>query len=130
MKKTLLFLIALLTFQMSLAQETDAADLPILETKDIDVQPEFPGGIENCYNFFYKNFKKPQVPELIGKIFVSFTVEIDGSLSDIRSLKDPGFGTGAEAERVLQLSPKWIPGLKGGKKVRVKYILPIGIHSD
>lgn len=129
--KKMLFFIAFVTSTFTHAQDINqVADEPIFEIKDIDVQPEFPGGIDNFYNFFYKNFKKPEVPDLIGKIFLAFTVETDGALADIRTLKDPGFGTGAEAEKVLQQSPKWIPGKKEGKRVRVNYILPIGIHTE
>ena len=131
MKKIVFFVIAFFTFQLLQAQDQNPpADQPVFETKDIDMQPDFPGGLENFYNFFDKNFKKPEVPNLIGKIFLSFIVETDGSLTDIRTLKDPGFGTGAEAEKVLQQSPKWIPGRKEGKRVRVNYILPIGIHTE
>ena len=126
-----LIIIAFFTFEFLQAQDQNPPEnQPVFETKDIDVQPDFPGGLENFYNFFDKNFKKPEVPDLIGKIFISFIVETDGTLTDIRSLKDPGFGTGIEAERILQQSPKWIPGRKDGKKVRVNYILPIGIHSE
>jgi protein TonB len=130
MRKILFFFIFFMT-QLIQAQDQNApAAEPIFEMKDIDVQPEFPGGIDNFYNFFYKNFKKPEVPQLVGKIFIAFTVEIDGTLADIRSLKDPGFGTGAEAVKVLQQSPNWIPGRKDGKKVRVNHIVPIGIHTE
>ena len=126
-----LIIIAFFSFQFVQAQDQNpGADQPVFETKDIDVQPDFPGGLENFYNFFDKNFKKPEVPDLIGKIFISFIIETDGTLTDIRSLKDPGFGTGIEAERILQQSPKWIPGRKDGKRVRVNYILPIGIHTE
>lgn len=133
MKIKILFSSFIFLFSMQILQaqgEVTSPEENLFETKDIDVQPEFPGGIDNCYTFFYKNFKKPEVPNLVGKIFVSFIVEIDGTLTNIRALKDPGFGTGAEAEKVMQQSPKWIPGRKEGKKVRVNYILPIGIHTD
>ena len=131
MKQTLFFVMAFLSLQIMYAQdEKESAVETTFERKDIDVQPEFPGGIEHFYNFFYKNFKKPEVPQLVGKIFIAFTVEIDGTLTDIRSLKDPGFGTGAEAVKVLQQSPNWIPGRKDGKKVRVNHIVPIGIHTE
>lgn len=130
MKKIVFFIALLMTTVIHAQDQNSHGDEPILEAKDVDVQPEFPGGIDNCYNFFYKNFKKPEVPDLVGKIFIGFIVETDGTLTDIRSIKDPGFGTGAEAERVLQLSPKWIPGKKDGKRVRVHYILPIGIHTE
>ena len=128
--KKMLFFIAFVTSTCCYAQDATVTEEPIFETKNIDVQPEFPGGIDNFYNFFYKYFKKPEVPDLIGKIFLTFTVEIDGALTDIRTLKDPGFGSGAAAEKVLQQSPKWIPGKKDGKRVRVNYLLPIGIHTQ
>ena len=131
MKKILFSTIAFFGFQMLLAQDqVSPTEDTIFQTKDIDVQPDFPHGMDDFYAFFDLKFKKPEVPDLIGKIFLSFIVEKDGSLSDIRTIKDIGFGTGAEAERVLQLSPKWLPGKKDGKTVRVNYILPIGIHTD
>lgn len=131
MKRLLILVFLFFSFQMLQAQnQTTQVDETIYETKDIDVHPDFPGGMDSFYTFFDQKFKKPEVPDLIGKIFLSFIVEKDGSLTDIRTIKDIGFGTGAEAERVLQLSPKWLPGKKVGKTVRVNYILPIGIHTD
>jgi Gram-negative bacterial TonB protein C-terminal len=131
MKKVLTLAFLFFSFQMLHAQDLAIpTDEPLFEIKDIDVPPDFPRGIDNFYAFFDQKFKKPQVPDLIGKLFLSFTVEKDGSLTDIRVIKDIGFGTGEEAERVLQLSPKWLPGEKDGKKVRVNYILAIGIHTD
>ncbi|HTG67178.1 MAG TPA: energy transducer TonB, partial [Flavobacterium sp.] len=59
---------------------------------------------------------------------VSFVVEKDGSLTDIKVLRDIGYGTGKEAIRVLQKSPKWNPGIQNGKPVRVQYSLPITIQ--
>lgn len=87
--------------QISLIEE------PVFEAKDIDIQPNYPNGIEVFYKFFYTNFKKPDVPQLIGKIFLSFIVEKNGTLTDIKTIRDIGFGTGIEAERVLALSPNW-----------------------
>ena len=66
---------------------------------------------------------------MIGKIFLSFVVETDGTLSDIKTIKDIGFGTGTEAENVLHKLPKWIPGKKDGNLVRVLYLLPIPIQT-
>ena len=60
-----------------------------------------------------------------GKAFMSFIVEQDGSLSNIKVLKEPGYGSGKEASRVLALSPKWNPGIQNGHKVRVQYNVPI-----
>ncbi|MGE4348010.1 MAG: energy transducer TonB, partial [Flavobacteriaceae bacterium] len=55
-------------------------------------------------------------------------VETDGSLTDIKVIRDLGYGTGAEAVRVLKKSKKWKPGTQNGKPVRVKYTLPISIN--
>ena len=61
---------------------------------------------------------------------MSFVIEIDGTLTDIKVIKDIGYGTGEEAIRVLSLCPKWIPGEDGGKKVRVGYSTSINIQSS
>ena len=63
-----------------------------------------------------------------GKVFVTFVVEIDGTLTNIKVLRDLGFGTGKEAIRVLEQSPKWIPGRQKGMIVRSTYSLPIDIN--
>lgn len=94
----------------------------------VDKKPDFPGGIMEFYSFVGKNFKVPEV-KVNGKVFIQFVVEKDGSLTDIKVLRDIGHGTGEEAIRVLKLSPNWIPGEHEGKKVRVMYSLPISIQS-
>ena len=84
-------------------------------------------GLEN--KFIGKNFQVPEEEGLKGKIFVTFVVEKDGSLTDIKVLRDIGYGTGKEAIRVLKSCPRWNPGEQNGKKVRVLYSLPISIQS-
>ena len=131
MKKIVILTFAFFSIQAAFAQEAPIeAEAPVLEMNDIDIQPGYPGGLEVFYNFFDKNFQKPNVPSLVGKIAFSFIIETDGTITNIKLLKDPGFGTGVEAERVLRLAPKWLPGKKGGKAVRVNYLLPIGIHTE
>ncbi|GEM54663.1 energy transducer TonB [Flavobacterium branchiophilum] len=95
----------------------------------IEVKPDFPGGIEKFYKFVGNNFQVPDEEGLKGKVYVSFVVEKDGSLTDIKVLRDIGFGTGAEAIRVLKKCPKWAPGEQNGKKVRCTYQLPISIQA-
>ena len=60
-----------------------------------------------------------------GNILISFVVETDGSLSDVKVVRDLGFGTKEEALRLMSKSPKWSPGIQDGKPVRVAYNLPI-----
>lgn len=106
-----------------------AEDTKIYSTAGIEQKPEFPGGIANFYKFVGNNFKAPEEEGLKGKVLVTFVVEKDGTLTDIKVVRDIGFGTAAEAIRVLKKSPRWAPGEQNGKKVRVQYSLPITIQS-
>jgi beta-lactamase regulating signal transducer with metallopeptidase domain len=99
---------------------------PIIET----TQPEFPGGIVAFYKFIATNFKVPTELKGSGKVFLTFMVEKDGTLSEFEILKDIGFNTGEEVIRVLKLSPKWIPGQQNNETVRVKYSLPIQVEAS
>lgn len=104
-------------------------DNAIYNTAGIEVKPDYPGGLEKFYKFVGKNFQVPDEEGLKGKVFVTFVVEKDGSLTDIKVIRDIGYGTGKEAIRVLKSCPKWNPGEQNGKKVRVLYSLPITIQS-
>ncbi|MDI5899000.1 energy transducer TonB [Flavobacterium yafengii] len=101
----------------------------VYNTAGITEKPDFPGGIMEFYKFVGNNFKTPEQPNLKGKVYITFIIEKDGSLSDIKNIRDIGFGTGEEAIRVLKLCPKWIPGKMNGVPVRVMYSLPITIQS-
>jgi hypothetical protein len=65
-----------------------------------------------------------------GTLKVAFIIEIDGTVSNVKVVKDLGEGTGEEAKRVIGLSPKWSSGETKGKKVRVLYELPIKIAGQ
>jgi beta-lactamase regulating signal transducer with metallopeptidase domain len=94
----------------------------------VEKEPKFKGGISEFYNFLSKNIQYPDAMlkrNVQGKVFISLTVEKDGSLSDIKAVRDIGFGAAEEAIRVLKLSPKWEPGYQNGQRVRVRYTLPI-----
>ena len=108
------------------------ADAKIVEDNTIynavEVRPDFPGGINKFYEYVRKNFRTPE-EEVKGKVIVQFVVEKDGSLTDIKVVRDLGYGTGKEAERVLRNSPRWKPGIQNGRPVRVLYSLPISIQS-
>ncbi len=101
--------------------------LPKIVWNVIDQKPEFEGGIKAFFKFIGDNYKTPNDFVGNGRVFMSFIVETDGSLNEIKILRDVGFGTGQEAVRVLKLSPKWKPGLSKGIPVRCNYQLPISI---
>ena len=104
-------------------------DNSVYNLAGIELKPDFPGGMDKFYKFIGKNYQVPEEEGLKGKVFVSFVVEKDGSLTDIKVIRDIGYGTGKEAMRVLKSCPRWNPGEQNGKKVRVLYSLPISIQS-
>ena len=81
--------------------------------------PKYPGGTEKMFEFIADDAC------IQGRVVVSFIVEKDGSLTDIKVEKsiDPLFDK--EAVRVVKTMPKWEPGMWNGKPARVKYCIPI-----
>ncbi|MDD3004250.1 energy transducer TonB [Flavobacterium sp.] len=110
-------------------QKDSEIEKDFYENIEVDVKPNFPGGMKEFYNFLGKNYRIPKTKNLNGKVMVECIVEKDGSLSNFKILRDLGNDTGKEAIRVLKKSPKWIPGQHKGKDVRVKYLIPISIAS-
>lgn len=107
---------------------TDPNDVKVYDFVSIDSQPGFPGGMERFYKYLSKAVKYPveaQDKNVQGKVFLSFIVEKNGDLAEIKVERKLGAGTDEEAVRVLKASPRWIPGIYHGKAVRVKYNIPI-----
>ena len=97
--------------------------------KDYDaIMPEFPGGEMKLLEYIAMNVKYPDIARqkgISGRVFVTFIVEPDGSISNVGILKGIGSSCDQEAYRVVKAMPKWKPGEKDGKKVRVSYMLPV-----
>jgi len=105
--------------------EASDSDVPFTA---VEINPEYPGGEAALGKFLQKNIKYPPVAKengIQGKAYIQFVVERDGSLTDVKSLRDPGAGLGEEAIRVLKLSPHWKPGIQNGKPVRVQFTIPV-----
>jgi protein TonB len=98
----------------------------------VDEAPDFPGGIQKFRQEVANKFRTPDIEsQSTIKVSVSFVVERDGTLSNIKVLKDPGYGAGKEAIRVLQsIKTKWKPGKIKGQPVRTAYSLPITIRIN
>lgn len=103
--------------------------ITIYNLSEVGVKPEFAGGMENFYVFVANNYQMPDEEGLRGEVFLTFVVEKDGSLTDIKVRRDIGFGTGNEALRVLRSSQKWLPAELNRKKVRCSYSLSIPIST-
>lgn len=109
--------------------KTELKQEPIYSFSGIEEKPEFPGGINEFYKLIAKNYQTPDVSGLKGTVIVSFVIEKDGSLTELKVLKDIGYGTGEEAIRVLKMSPLWKPAHQLGEPVRCSYTIPIKINN-
>lgn len=94
------------------------------------VQPAFPGGMTELYNYIKKNYQLPseaKKQKVNGTIVISFVIDTNGKPSDAKIVKDLGYGTGQEAISMIYKHPHWVPGTMRGVPVRVSYSLPINI---
>lgn len=94
----------------------------------IDKMPSFPGDESDLAMFLNTNIDYPKAARefrIQGRVQVSFIVEIDGSLSNIKILTGIGGGCDEESLKVVRLMPHWIPAEFNGEAVRAPYVLPI-----
>lgn len=94
----------------------------------VESPAQFEGGEAALNKFLAENIKYPQQARSTGtqgRVWITFVVELDGSLTDIKVLRDIGSGCGEEAIRVVKMMPKWTPAQQRGKKVRQQFNLPV-----
>ena len=94
----------------------------------VDEMPEFPGGVEAMMNYIAENVKYPEDAKdknQSGRVMISFVVEKDGRVNDVKVLRGVCESIDNEAVRVVKAMPNWKPGKQAGKPVRVSYCLPI-----
>lgn len=109
-----------------------SAELPTQKMgKTFDVveqMPSFPGGDAEMMKYLSSNIRYPldaRRKGIRGRVIATFVVESDGSISNISIIKSVEPSLDAEAIRVLNSMPRWIPGRHNGKAVRVKYNVPV-----
>lgn len=109
---------------------TNGTELVITEL--LDSKPQFPGGIDKFYRYIANHFNSPTLDENRNvRIFISFVIERDGSMSSIKVMNNPGAILEKEAIRVLQsIKAKWTPGMLHSKPVRTAYNLPITVQIN
>ncbi len=118
----------LLVFILSIFKANAQQDTLIRPDSLVDVKPSFKGGEKAYLRFLTKTIRYPAADResnTMGRVILSFIVEIDGSLTDIKIESAPSSTLGAEALRVMKLSPPWVPGTIQNKPVRVRHKLPI-----
>ena len=99
----------------------------------VDQMPEFPGGDAALMQFINKHLTYPDLSEeygIEGRVMVSFIVETDGSLSDVKVTKSLEMLMDETAKGIVSQMPQWKPGIQAGKPVRVLYNLPINFRLN
>lgn len=95
---------------------------------DVDEMPSFPGGNYGLMTFLAQNMLYPVTAQengVQGRVIISFVVETDGSITDVKVARSVDPSLDREAMRVVKAMPKWTPGKKDGEPVRVKYTTPV-----
>ncbi len=106
----------------------EKVDKPEEIFKVVEQKPEFPDGEAAMLKFIYSNISYPPIARengVDGTVYISFVVEKDGSVTDVKIVRDIGGGCGDEAVRVVKKFPKWNPGKQRGRPVRVLFNLPV-----
>ena len=105
-----------------------------VETKIFEVveqMPSFPGGDAALMKYLQENVKYPVVAQengVQGRVVISFVVERDGSITDVKVARSVDPSLDREAQRVVKSMPNWIPGKQNGSAVRVKYNVPVSFR--
>ncbi len=112
-------------------------NLPATDTKpntvgELDHLPEYPGGINKFYEYVGNNIDRPDYDENLSvsmlTVIMSFVIEKDGTMTDIKVLRSTDKNLEKAAIKVLKsLKAKWRPGIKDGENVRTLYMLPIKV---
>lgn len=105
------------------------------EIKEIDLMPEFPGGEEALFEYLKTSIKYPHkanVKQIEGRVIAEFIVDRNGGIKNPTIIWGISPELDKEALRVIMLMPNWTPGVQDGKKINVKYTLPISfiLQSD
>lgn len=94
----------------------------------VEDQPQFPGGEEARRRYLEENLRYPTMAReagIQGTVFLTFVVEPDGSISDVRVLRGIGGGCDEAAVRAVENMPRWEPGRQRGQPVRVQFNMPV-----
>jgi protein TonB len=101
---------------------------PETEIRWAEEMPSYPGGQDALYSVISSNINYPDIAKragIIGKVLLSFVIEKDGSVSNIRIERGIGGGCDEEAIKAVSKLDKWNPGIQNGRPVRVRMMIPI-----
>lgn len=128
MKNTLFLAFLFINSILSAQENKEVAPTNLI----VETLPKFPGGNKAFSKYISNALTYPEIARIIGvdgKVIVSFVVDRDGKLVEVEPKSCVGAGCEAEAKRILEKSPVWVPGFQDGKAVRVQYTLPISFSN-
>lgn len=94
----------------------------------VEENAQFPGGDEACYRWLAEHIQYPAIAKeqgIQGRVFTTFVVNTDGSITDVKAERSPDPSLSEEAIRVIKMMPRWKPAHQDGKVVRSRFSLPI-----
>ena len=104
------------------------ADNNPLQLRIVEQLPEFPGGMVAMMKWLTRNLRYPylaQQRKIQGKVVVTFIINRDGSIADIKIARPADPLLNSEALRVVRLMPRWKPGMQNGKPCRTMFAIPV-----
>ena len=107
--------------------EQNATDDKVFDV--VENMPQFDGGMGALMQYLSHNIRYPEESDVQGRVIVSFVIGKDGSISNAQVVKSLHPSFDAEALRIINNMPKWIPGTQNGKPVNVKYVVPINFRK-
>jgi len=127
--RTAIAIVLLLTSGLVKSQlDTTATTEPEKPLRFVEEMPEYPGGEQELMIFLANNIQYPDAARedsIQGTVYAEFVIGSDGRVGDIRILRGLGYGCDEEVIRVLEMMPRWKPGMQTGVPVPVYYNLPV-----
>jgi protein TonB len=130
--KTLLTLSMILLMHLGYAQDDVAPqdNQIIYVSANVDTTPSFPGGMNKLMNFILKNYTPSDDDIKAGRVMLTFVVEKDGQLTDIKAVRTTDNASVGALIRLMEKAPKWNPAKLKDTPVRCSYSLPISLTQQ
>lgn len=113
-------------------QATAQADTTVVQMTKVKSLPEFDGGMQEFYQEVRNNLKYPKEAKragINGKVYLSFIVELDGAISNLKVVKELGYGCDhAALEAVSGLGFAKPAYNHEGKPVRMRLVMPVNFN--
>jgi len=114
--------------ELSLQNEEDS----VYQFSIIEKKPEFPGGMKALQMWIVNHVQYPKIAKekgIQGRVFVSFEINREGEVENVKVKRGVNPLLDNEAVRVISIMPKWKPGEQKGKPVKVQYFIPINFKT-